>query len=85
MGVINVTFVGIDDWHRPIFKSVSSNTYFGDTGRLWTFKEAGGEGYPDLIEHYKEDDSGLEYFGSSFGCEPNGGRNDDWEFNIVDG
>ena len=85
MGIIfNVIFVGIDDWHRAIFKSIQGNTYFGDTDKLWTFQEAGGEGYPKLIEHYRKDNSGLEYFGGSFGCEPMGGRNSDWEFNVVD-
>lgn len=75
----DLKFEGIDDWYRPIFKDVDSNIRFGDVNKLFTWEEwkAGG------MEYYKKDSGGLEYFGTSFNREPNGGRAECWKLNIV--
>lgn len=79
----NLRFIGIDDWNRPVFKDIDSELYFGDTNKLWTYKEL-GEDNKLVNEYYKNNTDSLIYFGSEFDCEPNGGRADCWKFFIVE-
>lgn len=67
---LHLTFKGIDDWNRPIFKRVDKNQYFGDTDNLFSW----GASKEEVMEFYKDRDlnSCLCYFGTSFGCEPSG-------------
>ncbi|KAF5080354.1 hypothetical protein DSECCO2_119960 [anaerobic digester metagenome] len=79
----NLRFVGIDDWNRAVFKNIDSELYFGDTNKLWTYKEL-GEDNKLVNEYYKNNTNSLIYFGSEFNCEPNGGKADCWKFFIVE-
>ena len=65
---VKVKFVGIDDWNRPIFKDIKSKTYYGSTHILFPYYESEDRVLEEitLIK--------LEYFGSSFNCEPHGGN-----------
>ena len=75
--IVNIKFEGIDDWHRPIFKSEKNNRY-GDVNCTKT-------GKPDEVkEFYRKNIYLLEYFGNRFGCEPNGGYIKGVELNIID-
>ena len=38
----------------------------------------------NVDNYYKDNLDSLQYFGIEFDCEPNGGRNDIWKFNIID-
>lgn len=80
--IINIQFKGIDYWNRPIFKDVIRNMYYGDVNKLWTAKEA-GEDYNILIDYYKDNINGLEFFGYEFDCEPLGGIDDRIKLNII--
>ena len=80
--IINIQFKGIDYWNRPIFKDVIRNQYYGDVNKLWTAQEA-GEDYKILIDYYKDNIGGLEFFGYEFDCEPLGGLDDRIKLNII--
>ena len=80
---IEIIFVGIDDWYRPVFKQKEKEIYFGDTDHLWTYGEL-GEDNINILRHYKKDSGGLCYFGGIFNCEPNGGRSEKWDFVIIE-
>jgi hypothetical protein len=62
-----VQFCGIDDWGRPIFKSLSrEKAFFGSIDKLFGYEE-------EENEVLKAVDAGdLLYFGSRFNCEPMG-------------
>lgn len=75
----DLKFRGIDDWNRPVFKDVDSSLYFGDTNKLFDWS-ADAE---TVSNYYRNDPSGLEYFGSSFNCEPHGGINECFKFKII--
>lgn len=83
--LFDIKFRGVDDFHRPVYKVVGKQIYFGSTNILWgdpawlpskTEKETN--------EFFRENPQRLELFGSSFNCEPNGGNSPKWEFNIID-
>lgn len=76
--IINLKFEGIDDWFRPIFKDIDSRDRYGDVTCSKTGKPA------VVIEYYKEHLDLLEYFGHSFGCEPNGGLDKGLILNIIE-
>ena len=78
---LEISFVGIDDWNRPVFKLKDKKVYFGDTNKLWTFNEL-GENNKNLIEYYSKNPQCIEFFGGSFNCEPHGGTSDKWNFII---
>jgi len=79
MKTVNIKFKGIDDFNRPVFKDVDSNTYYGSTSILF-----GGEDKPEkIIECFKSNIGELEYFGTHFNCEPNGGLSNNITLNIV--
>ena len=81
---LKVVFYGVDDWDRPIFRDVYEkdgkywygNKFFGDTYNLF-------RGFEKLIEHYKAEINSLCYFGSSFGCEPDGDRPEDLGVKLI--
>lgn len=75
--IVEIRFRGIDDWHRAVFKDVNSNTYYGDCNCNKTGKPE------DVISYYKENIHLLEYFGTHFNCEPNGGLNPNTKLNII--
>lgn len=60
-------FEGIDDWNRPIFKDQNNNR-FGNTDILFPWEAT----YEDVREKISENN--IEYFGTKFGCEPEGGK-----------
>lgn len=81
MKTINIKFKGIDNWNRPVFKDVDSNTYYGSVTKLFSW-----DALPeDVIKYFKSSTTdGLEYFGSHFGCEPHGGLDENITLNIVE-
>lgn len=76
--IVQIKFRGIDDWHRAVFKDVNSATYYGDCNSRKTGKPE------DVIAYYKENIMELDYFGTSFNCEPNGGMNPNIQLKIID-
>lgn len=78
--IINIKFRGIDDFNRPVFKDVDSSTYYGSTITLYGWDEPAEK----IVEHFKSNIDELEYFGSRFGCEPNGGLSKNIKLNIVE-
>lgn len=77
----DLKFRGIDDWYRPVFKDVDSSIHFGDVHKLWTWEEA-KDG--KIQEYYRLHPEALEYFVTSFNCEPTGGRQEFFKFKILD-
>ena len=61
-----IRFKGIDNWNRPIFKSLKYRNYFGSTDKLFGYSATEEE----VLEQITEKD--LTFFGNSFGCEPMG-------------
>lgn len=62
-----VTFVGIDSFNRPIFRSIDfPRNYFGATDVLFSFE---ADEFEVLSKISTED---LTYFGNKLGCEPMG-------------
>ena len=59
-------FCGIDNWNRPIFKN--EDKYYGSVMMLFDY-EATKEEVLNILQV-----ENLEYFGRSFGCEPQGGK-----------
>jgi len=81
MIVVNIKFEGIDDWNRPVFKSLNSNVRYGSTNKLFNWNTPAKE----IIDYFKTTTvDGLEYFGHRFGCEPNGGMPKDVTLNIIE-
>ena len=64
---MEVTYVGIDSWNRPVFKD-KNNNYYGSTDKIFDY-DATKE---DVLKVVTETD--LLYFGRSFDCEPWGDR-----------
>ena len=79
MESINIKFKGVDDFNRPVFKDINSNTYYGCTNKLFGWDEKP----ENIIEFFKSNIGELEYFGSHFNCEPNGGLSKNTILNIV--
>jgi len=78
--IVNIKFVGVDDWNRPIFKSTTSKDYYGSVAKLFDF-----DSDPQcVIAYFKDHMDELEFFGTSFGCEPMGGLSANIELNIVE-
>ncbi len=66
--MINVKFVGVDSFNRPIFKSITDKAYYGSTETLFNSNAQETEVLSEISV------TDLTYFGSSFGCEPMGTR-----------
>jgi hypothetical protein len=64
---VKLEFQGVDRWNRPIWKVPGHKIYFGSTGCLYN-DDATEEDISVSL-------SDIEYFGTSFGCEPEGGMN----------
>ena len=81
---LKVVFYGVDDWDRPVFRDVYEqdgkhrygNKFFGDTDNLFC-------GFEKLMECYKTGVDGLCYFGSHFGCEPDGDSPEDLGVKLI--
>lgn len=76
--IVNIKFEGIDNFSGPIFKEVNSSARFGDVDCTKTGKPE------DVIAYYKNNINKLQYFGRTFGCEPNGGLDRSIQLRIVD-
>lgn len=80
MRKIRVVFYGVDDWCRPVFREIFTSEdnqeyqeygdmYFGDVCNLFDCNDP----VEKIIDFYKDTiNNRLSYFGSSFGCEPEG-------------
>ena len=68
MKIEKVKFEGIDDWNRPVFKSLENKNRYGLTGEL--FSHGVKEKY--VLRCLGEVKS-LTFFGTRFNCEPTGG------------
>ncbi len=68
--ILRLKFRGIDSWNRPVFKDIDSNRYYGFTLKL--FSMCANE--EEVINYAKNNLKDIEYFGTSFGCEPHGGN-----------
>ena len=77
---ITVKFEGIDDWNRPVFKNIESNSRYGSTNKLYGYKEFQESG----LDFFKKNPQELEYFGRSFNCEPHGGLDYRIKLNVID-
>lgn len=80
MKTVNIKFKGVDDWNRPVFKDVDSRCFYGNTTKLFGWADPTSK----IIDYFKNHIDELEYFGNSFGCEPNGGISKNITLNIID-
>jgi hypothetical protein len=62
-----ITYWGIDNFNRPVFKSLEYNNFFGCVSKLFSYQESESE----VLKQVNESD--LMFFGNKFNCEPNGG------------
>lgn len=79
MTLIKIKFRGIDDWNRPVFKNIDSNSHYGSVTTLFNYEDSAEK----VIEYFKSHIDELEYFGTAFGCEPHGGLDERIKFEIV--
>ena len=77
--IVKLKFRGIDDWNRPVFKDTETKSHYGSADKLFSYEATEKE----VIDYFKENLSDLEYFGTYFGCEPNGGLPEGITFEIV--
>jgi hypothetical protein len=63
---VRLTFVGVDDWNRPVWKAPDHKAYYGSVNELFNWEATEDE----VLK--KVDTYGLCYFGDHFGCEPMG-------------
>jgi hypothetical protein len=65
---IKVKLIGIDSWNRPVFRDIreDKNEFYGSVDILCDFSDT----ETDILEKVTAKD--LCYFGTSFGCEPDG-------------
>lgn len=69
--IIDIKFRGIDDFNRPVYKDIKSNTYFGSTEKLFYLSTPTKE----INDYFSENMDKLEFFGLKFNCEPIGDFN----------
>ena len=82
--IFNIKFRGVDDFHRPVYKVVDKSIYFGSTDVLCgDFAWLPSKTIEEANEFFRENPERLEFFGSSFNCEPQGGFSTKWKFNIL--
>lgn len=81
---INLKFKGIDDFHRPVWKVVDQNAYYGSTSTLIGGNDKEFSTVKKINEFFRNNEKLIEYFGSKFNCEPYGGRDANIKFNIID-
>jgi hypothetical protein len=80
---IEIEYVGVDYWSRPIWKS-AKNLYYGSTDVLLPSKRVSPNNTTEEINDYFRDNMvHICYFGRTFGCEPNGGLSNDIELVII--
>lgn len=68
--IVQVKFIGIDDFNRPVFKVAGdkyTTLHFGSTTTLFPYYAS------EEIVINNITVSELEYFGDRFNCEPHGG------------
>lgn len=83
--IYHIKFRGIDDWNRPVYKSINSAIYFGSTSTLFPDPKLAPNNTTEEINNYfRANRDEIEYFGQSFDCEPHGGTSRNWIFNIID-
>ena len=58
-----VMFEGIDDFNRPIFKSLMNRNRFGSVDKLFSYDDTEADVLKEVAKSY------LCFFGTSFGCE----------------
>jgi hypothetical protein len=83
--IIPVKFRGYDDWNRPVYYNKDLHSYFGSTCTLFPDKTIAPNGTVEEVNKYFKDNiAELEYFGTSFDCEPHGGLNPKYTLEIID-
>tara|TARA_R110000851_G_scaffold202455_2_gene354205 strand:+ start:1432 stop:1821 length:390 start_codon:yes stop_codon:yes gene_type:complete len=85
--IVEIKFEGIDYWNRPVFKDTKSDIRYGDVNNLFSYHEIEelNDKWKKFLEMYKENPHFyLQYFGRSFGCEPNGGLPNNIKLKIVE-
>ena len=66
--ILQLKFVGIDDFNRPIFKDIEKKKFYGSTEKLYCFNDDEKK----IISEINKNIYLLSYFGTSFNCEPLG-------------
>ena len=79
MILVQIKFKGIDDWNRPVFKNIASNSHYGSVTTLFNYDDSAEK----VIKYFKDHIDELEYFGDRFGCEPHGGLDKSIKLEIV--
>jgi hypothetical protein len=80
--IVKIKFRGIDDFNRPVYKVYGdkySSLHFGSVTKLFPW-----DTMPVVIDKYfNEHIDELEYFGTHFNCEPEGGTFKGLELQII--
>jgi hypothetical protein len=82
---MKIKFRGIDSFNRPVYKHINSTAHFDSTNTLRTYSR--NPGIYEIMEidrYFRNNIHELEYFGTSFNCEPHGGENNKYELIIID-
>lgn len=86
MKTIELKFRGIDDFSRPVYKAVNlNNCYFGSVDILISGEQVKTlKDVNNLNKFFRENPDKIELFGTSFNCEPHGGKASSWEYIFID-
>ena len=74
--VVKLQFRGIDNFNRPVYKNVDSTAHYGSVDKLYSnnyLDDNKIEKVKGINDFFRKNIHLLEFFGNTFGCEPNGG------------
>lgn len=70
--IVRLEFKGIDDFNRPVFTRLNTTKpqYYGSVTKLYSNEMTNTY---TVTDYFNKHPHLLEYFGTKFNCEPNGG------------
>lgn len=83
--VFTVKFKCIDDWNRPVFKSIKGKSLFGSTDVLFPDKNLAPNGTPkEISDYFRKNPESLTYFGTNVDDDPMGSSIANIDLIIID-
>ena len=81
-----ITFIGIDDWSRPLFKYINRDIYLGSIEILFPNKQiAPNNTTAEIVHYFQQHNEAFVYFGTEPDDDPNGTHfKEDIQFIILD-
>lgn len=82
--ILNLEFICIDEWSRPVWKVVDKQVYFCSVDCLIPNRDlASHSTSAEINEHFKERQYLVVLLGGNIDDDPDGRKADHWEYNFV--